>query len=53
MVQAVKKYSRRSVLGKAAYVAPAIVSLQAYSALAKAGSEKTFEPKQKKRKRRK
>ena len=52
MVQAVKKHSRRSVLTKAAYVAPAVVSLQAMSAVAKAGSEKTFDPKQKKRKRR-
>jgi hypothetical protein len=41
------------VLKKAAYVAPSVLTMQAYSALAKAGSEKTFEPKQKKRKRRK
>ena len=49
MVQAVKKHTRRKVLSKAAYVAPAIVSLQAYSALAKAGSEKAFKPKTRKR----
>jgi hypothetical protein len=49
VVQAVKKHTRRTVLTKAAYVAPAIVSLQATSALAKAGSEPTFKPKKRKR----
>ena len=33
--------SKRDFIKKAAYAAPAILSLQAYSALAKAGSPKT------------
>jgi hypothetical protein len=33
--------SRRAFVKKAAYVAPAILTLQAYSAVAKAGSDKT------------
>lgn len=44
------KQTRRAVLKKAAYVAPAVLSLQATSALAKSGSEKDW-PKKKPKKR--
>jgi hypothetical protein len=36
--------SRRDFIRKAAYVAPAILTLQAYSSLAKAGSNKDAPP---------
>lgn len=45
------KQTRRAVLKKAVYVAPAILTLQATSALAKSGSEKDW-PKDKKPKKR-
>ena len=37
--------SRRAFVKKAAYVAPAVLSLQAFSAVAKAGSNKDKKPK--------
>lgn len=49
--------SRRDFVKKAAYVAPAVLSLQAFSAVAKAGSvtteapEPTVRPKPKRRRR--
>jgi len=36
--------SRRDFIKKAAYVAPAVLTLQAYSSLAKAGSDKAAPP---------
>jgi len=36
--------SRRAFVKKAAYVAPAVLSLQAFSAVAKAGSNKDEKP---------
>ena len=41
--------SRRAFVKKAAYVAPAVLSLQAFSAVAKAGSNKDEEPKKPKK----
>lgn len=45
--------SRRDFVKKAAYIAPAIISLQAYSAAAKAGSAKPAEVESTPRRRRK
>ena len=41
--------SRRAFVKKAAYVAPAVLSLQAFSAVAKAGSNKDEKPKKPKK----
>jgi len=44
--------SRRAFVKKAAYVAPAVLSLQAFSAVAKSGSNKDETPRKPPKKRR-